>query len=147
MSGASDPARRAARIARRIMRRRTYPRPSFEGRTPSETKILIARPCSAIRRIAMSVFSSRPSGAFTARDAVSMSGAKRSVANTDSTPLRIERTRSKPAPVSMFFFGRSMNDSFGPFSNCMNTRFQNSMKRSSPPCAGPPSAPNDGPLS
>src|SRR5580692_10384753 len=65
-----------------------------------------------------------------ARDAVSRSGAKRSVAKTDSRPLRMASTRSKPAPVSMFFFGSSVSVPSALRSYCVNTRFQNSTKRS-----------------
>ena len=42
--------------------------------------------------------------------AVSMSGAKKSVAKTDSTPFKIASVRSNPAPVSMFFFGSSVSE-------------------------------------
>ena len=87
-----------------------------------------------MRRIATSVVSSRAVGARPrALEAVSSSGANRSVANTDSTPFEIDRMRSKPAPVSMFFWGSSSHRPPGPRSYCMNTRFQNSTKRSSPP--------------
>ncbi len=52
--------RRAARMARRMRRRSTYPRPSLDGSTPSAINIVMARPWSASRRMAMSVASSAP---------------------------------------------------------------------------------------
>jgi hypothetical protein len=44
--------RLACTIARRMIRRRTYPRPSFEGVTPSPTMNVIPRPWSARMRCA-----------------------------------------------------------------------------------------------
>ena len=41
--------------------------------------------------------------------AVSTSGARTSVSKTESTPWSTPRIRSRPAPVSMFFFGNSVS--------------------------------------
>ena len=51
-----------------------------------------------------------------------------------STPWRIAASRFRPRPVSMFCAGSGVSMFTGSCSNCMNTRFQYSRKRSfSPP--------------
>ena len=50
INGSSQPIRCACRIALRIILRTTYPRPSFEGKTPSAIKKADARKWSAITR-------------------------------------------------------------------------------------------------
>ena len=82
------------------------------------------------------------------QQASSISGCMRSVSQTESTPCTRARMRSRPAPVSIDGFGSAVREPSGAWSNCMNTRFQNSMNRSpagSP--SGPPSGPNAGPRS
>ena len=46
--GSWAPSNRMFRVVRRIMRRRTYPRPSFPGVTPSPINIAAVRAWSAI---------------------------------------------------------------------------------------------------
>ena len=80
--------------------------------------------------------------------ALSMSGRIRSVSHSESTPCSTVSTRSRPAPVSIDGLGSGVSVPVSSRSYCMNTRFQNSRKRS--PCsstAGPPSGPNSGPRS
>ena len=60
MIGSIEPSRRILRIVRRIMRRRTYPRPSFPGVTPSPISIAEVRAWSAIMRSETSDFSDEP---------------------------------------------------------------------------------------
>ena len=56
--------------------------------------------------------------------------------------------RSRPAPVSIDGLGSGVRLPSGAWSYCMNTRFQNSRKRSPAGSAsGPPSGPYAGPLS
>ena len=52
-----SPMPRACWTARRITRRRTYPRPSFDGSTPSATRNVIPRPWSAMILCAFVAFS------------------------------------------------------------------------------------------
>ena len=49
-AGPFQPSSRIARIARRVMRRSTYPRPSLAGVTPSLISISVVRTWSAITR-------------------------------------------------------------------------------------------------
>ena len=50
IAGCCQPSSRIARIARRMMRRRTYPRPSLLGVTPSPMSISEVRTWSAMTR-------------------------------------------------------------------------------------------------
>ena len=52
-----SPIPRACWTARRITRRSTYPRPSFDGSTPSATRKVMPRPWSAMIRWAFVAFS------------------------------------------------------------------------------------------
>ncbi len=54
----------------------------------------------------------------------------RSVSNTLSTPCMMQAMRSRPMPVSIEGRGSATRSSFVTCSYCMNTRFQNSRKRS-----------------
>ena len=63
-----------------------------------------------------------------------ISGTNWSVSKTLVTPCRIAASRFRPSPVSMFCAGSGVSVLTGFWSNCMNTRFQYSRKRSlSPP--------------
>ena len=59
-TGRVTPSLRAYVTRRRSSLRNTYPRPSFEGRTPSAIRNVTARPCSAMTRSATSDFGSDP---------------------------------------------------------------------------------------
>src|SRR5690349_10377323 len=62
------PSRRPWVMARRIILRRTYPRPSLEGRTPSEMRNVAAREWSAMtRREAADLCSAELRSAWTGR--------------------------------------------------------------------------------
>ena len=80
-----------------------------------------------------------------------MTGNITSISYMFSTPWVMNATRSRPMPVSMFFFGseptmsKSSLDRTALSSSCMKTRFQNSRYRSSAPKS--PSAPYAGPRS
>ena len=117
-------------IARRMTRRRMYPRSSLDGTTPSAMRNVIAREWSARMR------SARSSGSAcgdSSRPSV-MSGANWSVSKIVSAPCWMSAIRLSPSPVSMFWFGSGVRVPTGSWLNCMNTRFQYSRKRSfSPP--------------
>ena len=66
-----DPSRRIFLIVRRIIRRNTYPRPSFPGVTPSPISIIAVRAWSAMTRRETSDFSSLPYLTFVNADALS----------------------------------------------------------------------------
>ena len=153
MTGSSTPSRRMARTARRMRRRRTYPRPSLEGLTPSLMSISEERMWSpTTRRRTSSVWRgssgssvdeySRPASSA----ARSRTGRTWSVSYMFSTPCRIMARRSRPKPVSMFFCGSSPATSKSVLERtaeswyCMKTRFQISTNRVSS-TAGPPSRP------
>jgi hypothetical protein len=55
-------------------------------------------------------------------------------------PCSTAATRSSPAPVSIEGFGNGLRTPGAVCSNCMNTKFQISMKRS-PSCSGEPGGP------
>ncbi len=84
--------------------------------------------------------------------ALSSTGRISSISYMLSTPCRIEAIRSRPMPVSMFFFGSSPARSKSSLvrnvlrSYCMKTLFQYSMYRSSS-TSGPPARPYSGPRS
>ena len=70
------------------------------------------------------------------------------MSHTESTPCTRVRIRSSPAPVSMEGRGSGVRVPSAAWSNCMKTRFQNSMKRSPAGSAsGPPSGPYSAPRS
>ncbi len=153
-AGPFQPSRRIARIARRRMRRSTYPRPSLDGVTPSPISIREVRTWSAMTRSRTSSgcdsLAAWPECApYTlpvSSAARSRIGLTSSISYRLSTPCRIDAIRSSPMPVSMFLAGRSPRigkSSFtppGPRSCCMKTRFQYSRYRSSS-TSGPPSEP------
>ena len=60
MTGSIEPNKRIFRIVRRIMRRKTYPRPSLPGVTPSPISMADVRAWSAITRKETSDFSDEP---------------------------------------------------------------------------------------
>ena len=59
-TASSTPRRRTERTARRMSRRRTYPRPSLPGRTPSPMSMRAERTWSATTRMRTSSWASAP---------------------------------------------------------------------------------------
>ena len=117
------------------------------GKTPSLIRKVDDRAWSARIRCDTSVRSDDPWGTPLSSPIRPSRRENSSVSQTESTPSNTLRMRSKPAPVSMEGAGSDVMDPSSCCSNCMNTRFQISMNRSSPPWAGPPSSPKSGPLS
>ena len=118
-----------------------YPRPSFEGWTPSAIRNVVARPCSAITFRDRSSRGSFPCVRPERVSATSSIGRSRSVSNTFSTPWSTIATRSSDEPVSTFFAGNGpVTCSSWSTWSWMKTRFQISMNRSSS-TSGPPSGP------
>ena len=79
ITGRSIPSFLAWVTRRRSMRRRTYPRPSFEGMTPSAMSAVVARACSDTIRMDTSIRSSCPYLRPDRRTAASTRGHVRSV--------------------------------------------------------------------
>ena len=82
------------------------------------------REWSARIRIARVVFWSASYVRPESSSASSMSGRKRSVSKTESASCWMSAIRSRPRPVSMFWFGRSVIEPSSWSSFAMKTRFQ-----------------------
>ena len=95
----------ARRTARRIIRRSTYPRSSFDGKIPSEIMNDIVRAWSATTRSATSASASSPYLRPVRASARATSGRSTSVSQTVGASCNIVSSLSNPAPVSMPCFG------------------------------------------
>jgi hypothetical protein len=113
-----------------MMRRRTYPRHSFDGVTWSEIRKAAARAWSAITRIETSSASRTPYALPARRSTWPISGRIRSVRKFEGTPWTTAAIRSSPIPVSIEGLGSGVSRPSALRSNCMKTRFQISSQRS-----------------
>ena len=106
--GDSIPMERPCWIARRMIRRSTYPRSSFEGTTPSAIRAAVPREWSARILIARVVLPPSEYERPERSSASSTSGHIRSVSKTEGTSSSRAAMRSTPIPVSTLFWGSGL---------------------------------------
>ena len=93
-----------------MTRRRTYPRSSFDGTTPSAIRKVIARAWSARTLSARSVSKPSPYARPESSSPSEISGWNWSVSNTEGRFWRIDASLFRPRPVSMLFAGSGLSD-------------------------------------
>ena len=136
-NGSLDPSKCTCRIALRIIRRKTYPRPSLAGKTPSAIKttwnandqqLLYGEHCIFRQDLWKSLQPMRAlnSSLYLYRNYHDF---------LEAAPMR-----SNPMPVSIDCISRAFIEPSSNCSFCMNTIFQISIKRS-PSSSGEPGGP------